>query len=135
MASAAWALQRAAYQALTGDAPLVGLLGGARVYDDVPPGAALPYVVLAPASDRDWSTGTDTGREVTLTVHVWSTARGHREVQEIMARLIVVLEGPAVVVDGFRLVNLRYDTSALRRDGDGETRQGTVRFRAVMEVD
>jgi hypothetical protein len=86
MASASWALQQAIFAALTTDAPLNALLGGTRIYDDVPVRADFPYVTFAGSSERDWSTGGEDGREHILTLHVWSRAGGRKEAHEIMGR-------------------------------------------------
>ena len=41
---------------LVGDAALVGLVGGAYVFDAVPPATREPYVALGDIQSRDWST-------------------------------------------------------------------------------
>jgi hypothetical protein len=133
MANAAWALQQAIFSALTGDAGLVALLGGARVYDDVPTRAAFPYVTFAQSQERDWSTGSEDGGEHSLTLHVWSRGGGRRETQAIMAHVRALLHDVPLSLAGFRLVNLRHEFSDARRDPDGETLHGIVRFRAVTE--
>jgi hypothetical protein len=133
MASAAWALQQAIYAALTGDAPLLALLGGARIYDDVPVRDQFPYVTFAQTSERDWSTGGEAGAEHIVTLHVWSRGGGRKEVLQIMAAMRTGLHEAALSLSGFRLVNLRHEISEARRDPDGETYHGIVRFRAVTE--
>jgi Protein of unknown function (DUF3168) len=133
MASAAWALQRAIHETLTTDAAVLAALGGARVHDDVPRGAELPYVTVGQSSARDWSTGTDDGEEHTLTLHVWSRANGRRQVQEIMAVVRAALNQAGLSLSGHRLVNLRQEFAEARRDPDGETYHGMLRFRAVTE--
>ena len=133
MASAGWALQKAVHAALTADAALLGLLGGPRVYDDVPQQSAYPYVALGGSTERDWSTATEDGAEHVLTLHVWSRKAGRKEAREIMEALRVVLHDAPLVVDGLRLVNLRHEFSEARRDADGETYHGIVRYRAVTE--
>jgi hypothetical protein len=70
MASPGWVLQKAIYEALVANAALVALLGAPRVYDDVPRGAAFPYVTFGPSVVRDWSTGSEGGTEHLLTLHV-----------------------------------------------------------------
>ena len=133
MASASWALQQAIFAHLTSDSALLALLGSARVYDDVPPRAAFPYVTFAPASARDWSTGSDRGTEHAIALHVWSRAAGRRETLAIIDALTARLHEAALDVTGHRLVNLRHESSDVRRDADGETCHGIVRFRAVTE--
>jgi hypothetical protein len=133
MPSSSWALQQALYSAVTGSAPLAALIGPPRVYDDVPQGAALPYLTLGQSTLRDWSTGTDDAEEHTLTLHVWSRAGGRREMHEVMDVLRVALHDQPLALAGHRLVNIRHEISEARRDPDGETYHGIVRFRAVTE--
>ena len=133
MASADWALQQAIYAALTGDATVTTLLGGAHVYDDAPQRTEFPYLTFGRSSLRDWSTGSEAGNEHVVTLHVWSQAAGRRQVYEIMKAVRDVLHEAALAVTGYRLINLRHEFSDARRDPDGETYHGTVRFRAVTE--
>jgi len=133
MSSPAWELQKAVYGALVADAALVALLGGARVYDEVPRGAAFPYVSFGPSNVRDWSTGTETGAEHLFTLRAWSKAGGEKEVHRVLEAVRAALHEAALTLDGYRLVSLRHETSDTMRGADGETYQGVVRFRAVTE--
>lgn len=132
--SASHELQKAIYQALAADAALTALLGGAKVYDAVPQSAKFPYVALGRASMRDWSTGTEEGREHSIVLDVWSRAAGTREAQEIVAAIEDALAGVPLALAGHHLVNLRFDAAEFRREGNGETVHGLVRFRAVTEA-
>jgi hypothetical protein len=131
--SASWALQQAVFAALAEDAALLALLGGPRIYDDVPQGTGFPYVTFALSQVRDWSTSTEAGAEHALTLHVWSQAKGRKETHEIMSALGAALHDRPLVLSDHRLVNLRLEQSDARRDTDGETCHGIVRFRAVTE--
>lgn len=133
MPSSSWALQQALYAALAADAPLIAVIGPPRLYDDVPPGAQFPYVTLGQSTTRDWSTGSESGDEHTVTLHVWSRAGGRREVHEIMGAVKSALHNRALTLAGHRLVNLRHELSETRRDADGKTYHGLVRLRAVTE--
>jgi hypothetical protein len=133
MPSAAWALQQAIFARLSADAALLALLGGPRVYDDVPQGAAFPYLTLGQSVARDWSTGSDDGSEHILTVHAWSKAGGKREVLEILGSVRAALHDTGLTLTGHRLVNLRHEHSEARRDPDGDVYHGIARFRAVTE--
>ena len=133
MSSSSWALQQALYAAITNDAGLIALLGSARVFDDVPQSAPYPYLTLGRSAVRDWSTGTETGDEHVLTLHVWSRAGGRRQTHEIMDALKTALHDSALALSGHRLVNLRHELSEARREPDGDTYHGLVRFRAVTE--
>ena len=133
MASAAFALQKAIYNRLIGDAGVLAALGGARVYDDVPARKEFPYVTFGSAIERDWSTGTEAGKEHVLTLNVWSRAHGRKESDDVLEAARVALHDVVLTLDGHRLVNLRHEVSDVRRDSDGETYNGSARFRAVTE--
>ena len=133
MPSASFALQKAMHAALTTNPALLALLGGPRVYDHVPRGAAFPYVTFGQSTERDWSTGSEPGHEHLVTLHVWSRAAGGKEAQEIIGAVRAALHDQPLALTGHRLVNLRQEFAEVRRDADGETTHGLVRLRAVTE--
>jgi hypothetical protein len=133
MSSASWELQKSIHAALSGTAALTALLGGPRIYDDVPRGVEFPYVTLGESTVRDWGTSTEDGQEHVVTVNVWSRANGEREVTQIMAAIRDALHDVALTLTGYQLVNLRQEFSDSRRDADGETYRGLLRYRAVTE--
>ncbi|HWB46503.1 MAG TPA: DUF3168 domain-containing protein [Hyphomicrobiaceae bacterium] len=133
MSSAALSLQQAIFASLTADAALTALLGGPRIYDGAPQGSAFPYLTFGQSTARDWSTATDDGKEHIFTIHVWSRTRGTSEAQAIMDAVRAALHDQPLTLDGHRLVNLRAEFSDSRRDPDGQTMHGMVRFRAVTE--
>ena len=133
MASAGWALQRAVHQALTADAGLLTLLGGARVWDHVPRGAAFPYVSIGATTERDWSTDGSKGLEHVLILNVWSKAAGRHEANAIADALRAALHDAQLTLAGHRLVNLRHELTEVGRDAAAEIYRGAVRFRAVTE--
>lgn len=134
MSNAGWLLQKALYSALLADSELIALLGGNHVYDDVPQGAPFPYVTIGESSVSDWSTGSDDGYEHILTLHVWSRAKGRKQVYDIVNCIRQVLDQSPLTVTGHHLVNMRFELSEARRESDGETYHGIVRYRAVTEV-
>lgn len=133
MASAGYALQKAIHEALVADAAVNGLLGGPQVFDDAPQATGFPFVTLGATSERDWSTATEEGSEHLVTLHVWSRKAGRKETREIMEALRGALHDQALALGGHQLVNLRHEFSEARRDPDGETYHGIVRYRAVTE--
>jgi uncharacterized protein DUF3168 len=133
MSSPSWALQQSIFAALTANITLLTLLGGPRVYDDVPQASAFPYLTFGQSTTRDWSTGSDDGSEHVLTLHVWSQARGKKEAHEIMGAVRTALHDQALSLGGHRLINLRHEFSEARREPDGDTIHGIVRYRAVTE--
>ena len=133
MSSAGWELQKALHAALAGDSTLVALLGGARIYDDVPRGAVFPYITFGAATVRDWSTGTETAAEHLMSLHVWCRSAGERQVHVILEAVRAALHDAALALSGHRLVNLRHESSDANRQSDGETYHGVIRLRAVTE--
>ncbi len=133
MANANWELQKSLYGVLVGDSTLTMLLSGPKIYDDVPQGTSFPYVTIGESTVRDWSTGSDDGLEHILTLHVWSRSRGRKQVHEIMDAMADKLHDADLPVAGHRLVNFRHELSEARRENDGETYHGIVRYRAVTE--
>ena len=132
MASPEQALQRAIYETLVADAA-VGALVGDNIYDAAPRNAGFPYVAIGESRAGDWSTGTETGAEHRLTLHVWSRGRGKAECHAITDAVRAALHDALLVLDGHALVNLRSEFAEAQRDPDGVTWHGVLRFRGVTE--
>jgi hypothetical protein len=133
MPTAATALRAAIHDALIADGALAALLGGPKVYDEVPREVAFPYVTLGECRISDWSTGGEDGHEHHLTLHAWSRQGGHSEAHEIAGALLQALDDAPLVLTGHHLVNLRFALADIRREADGRTYHALVRFRAVTE--
>lgn len=131
--SPAWALQEAIHQHLTADTTVIGLLGGARIFDHVPRNPTYPIVTFGQSLARDWSTGTDDGEEHILTLHVWSEGGSRQQTHEIMGALRQSLNTASLVLTDHRLVAIRHEFSEARPEADRETYHGIVRYRAVTE--
>ncbi len=132
MTEASLALQKALVATLVADDG-VGALVADRIFDAAPRNAGFPYLSLGETRAADWSTGTEAGAEHRLTLHVWSRQRGKRESFEIMAAVEAALHDQPLALDGQALVNLRLEFADARRDPDGITWHGAMRFRAVTE--
>ena len=133
MSTAAAALRAAIHDALSADAPLTALLGGARIYDEPPKSADCPYVTLGEARVEDFSAGSDPAEEHRLTLHAWSRQGGHKEAHLIAGALLQALDDAPLAPAGHHLVNLRFSVADIRRESDGRTYHAVVRFRAVTE--
>ena len=130
--SASWALQQAAFAALSASDAMKEAFGDPpRVFDVPPRTAAFPYCAIGDDGVRDWSTATDRGSEHALLVHVWSRANGHKEAKLGAEAVRGALDGADLAVDG--LIDIRHLATDFARDSDGETIRATVKFRAVME--
>lgn len=134
MPTATAALRAAIHDALVADAPLTGILGGPKIYDEPPATAAFPYVTLGEARVSDFSAGDEALQEHQLTLHAWSRQGGHREAHMIAGALLQALDDAPLAPDGHQLVNLRFSLADIRREADGRTYHALVRFRAVTEA-
>lgn len=133
MPTAAMALRAAIHAALVGDGALSAVLGGARVYDEVPAAPTFPYVTLGDCRIIDASTGSEPAEEHHLTLHAWSRQGGHSEAHEIAGALLQALDDAPLALAGFALINLRFTLADIRREADGRTYHAVVTFRAVVE--
>lgn len=135
MTAPAAEVQKAIYEALAGDVDLVARLGGPRIYDHTPADVPFPYITFGRTSIYDWSTGTESGTEQLLTLHVWSKAKGKSETHELMDAIVARLHDAQLALDGHRLANLRLEFSEVRFDEDLTVHHGLLRFRALTEAE
>jgi len=133
MTAPAAELQKAIYAALSQDGGLVARLGGVHIHDHAPANVPFPYVTFGRTSVYDWSTGTESGTEQLLTLHVWSKAKGKGETHELMEAIATRLNDAALILEGHHLVNLRLEFSEIVFDEDLSVHHGLLRFRAVTE--
>src|SRR5262245_21191358 len=86
-------VMNAAVDALKADATLATLLGGAKVYTNVPEDTPAPYVKLASGGERPWAEANndDDSAMCILRPEIHSAATGTLEVDTIANRLTQVL--------------------------------------------
>jgi hypothetical protein len=122
-----WLLQQAVYSRLSGDAALATM--GAAVYDEVPQDAAYPYITLGDVTETSNDTMGRTGRDVTLTIHIWSQYPGSKQAKEVYGRLDELLDRWTPTVTGWNAVQMQQEFFESFRDPDGITRHGVARYR------
>lgn len=126
---AADAVQAAIYQALTG--------AGLTVYDYVPPGAQMPYVVIGHLTETPDELHDSEGSDLTATLHVWSDATGTKQTNDILAAIDAVLHHRALAVDGAHCWSCVREFTEVERDMDVETgrplRHAIVRYRIGLQ--
>ncbi len=132
MADASLALQRSIYALLMADPQLASMISG--IFDHVPGGAKLPYIVIGEATAADWSAKGINGQRHTVTLHIWEKSRGRSEARTIMARLYDILNDADLALENGVLVLFRFDFSETLLDVDGETHHGIMRFRALTHA-
>ncbi|WP_322865509.1 DUF3168 domain-containing protein [Aquicoccus sp. G2-2] len=129
------ALQAAVYQALTGDAALVGLVGNA-IYDALPTGT-LPatYVTLGPESVREKSDKTGQGALHTIIISVVTDTAGFQAAKAVAAAVSDTLAGGDLSLVRGKLIYLNFDRALARLEGTGTQRRIDLRFRARVQDD
>lgn len=121
-------LQKAIFARLSSDAALTALVG-ARIHDNPPGDVAHPYLVLGESEMRDWPAG----MEHRLALHCFTRGGGRAEAKSILEAVRASLHDAALALETHTLVNLRFLDALTRREADGLTWRGTIRFRAVTE--
>jgi hypothetical protein len=133
MLTSTLALQQAIFATLTTAPPLLALLGGPRIYDATPQPVIFPYLTFGISMVRDASTSTELADEHTVTLSVWSRARGRKEALTIVSAVRTLLHDQPLMLTDHHLVNLRFEVSDCRRDPDGVTIHASIRFHAMTE--
>jgi len=126
-------LQKSVFSALNGGS-ITDHAGTAiaGVFDDVPEGTAYPYVLVGEETLSDNSSKDKDIFEHTLTIHIWSQYRGRRDIKVIMKQVHDLLHDSSLSVNGASMVNMRQEFQTTLLEGDGITRHGVMRFRAVV---
>ena len=102
------------------------------VFDDVPEGTAYPYITIGDDTATNISAKGLDMHEHTLNIHIWSQYRGRRDIKVIMKQVHDILHDSSLTVSGGSMVNMRQEFQTTLLEGDGITRHGVIRFRAVV---
>ncbi len=132
------ALQTNLFEHLRSDTALTAALGGTRIYD-APPHAqsgegSPPYITLGDESVTAWNTKTEEGTAHELTFTIWSAERGFSQVKTIQAVLADALATVPSMPEA-RIVDLRFVSSATRRERRTRLRRADCVYRALVEWD
>jgi hypothetical protein len=124
--------QEAVYTRLSGDSTLTTTLG-VTVYDVPPDDGAFPRITIGEQTEAPNDTMGKTGRDVTITVHVWTRdedSRSKRPAQLIMNRVDALLDRWAPTVSGWTATEALFDGGdGPFTDVDGLTQHGARRYR------
>jgi Protein of unknown function (DUF3168) len=131
--NAALATQQAMRSALLNRTPLLALLGGAHIFDEVPRGANAPYVVFTAIETRDWSVADQKAHEHFVTLEVLTNQRQRGTAQAIAEEIEVTLDGATLVLTDHKLINLRVVFTNVMRSNKTENFGAIIRYRAATE--
>jgi hypothetical protein len=122
-------LQTAIYTALTG----MTILGASfPVKGAVPPGTAMPYVVIGEEFVSDWSTKTWWGSEHRVRLHFWDLASTSRKVRAAMKETAKRLVNKTLTITGsYAVASLRLGPQHVFQDGDAY--HGVADFTVLVE--
>jgi hypothetical protein len=95
----------------------------------VPQGVTFPYVVIGDDTEAPNDTMGTTGRDTTLTIHIWSKYVGKKQVKDIQNRIDILLDRWAPTVTGWNAVQMLQEFFESFLDADGLTRHGVSRYR------
>jgi hypothetical protein len=129
--SSALALQIAMREALLAHAPLLALLGGGHVFDELPRGVHEPYVAFAGLETRDWSVQEQKAHEHFISIEVKTKSRSRALAQDIVGEIETALDNADLALQGHVLVNLRLTFLTVARSN--EFFGAVVKYRAVTE--
>lgn len=131
MSSAGLALQTAMRARLLAHAPLLALLGGGHVFDEIPRGAQEPFVLFSNIETRDWSVQDQKAHEHFIGLEVKTKSRSRKLAEDIAGEIEAALDSVALTLTGHVLVNLRlvFWTVSKAQENFG----ASLRFRATTE--
>ena len=129
--SSALALQIAMRDALLAHAPLLTLLGGGHVFDELPRGAQEPHVAFAAIETRDWSVQGQKAHEHFVTLEVRTKSRSRALAQDIVGEIETALDNADLTVPGHALINLRLTFWTVAKAN--EVFNAVVKFRCTTE--
>jgi Protein of unknown function (DUF3168) len=129
----ALATQQAMRAALLARAPLLSLLGGAHIFDEVPRGANAPFVAFTAIETRDWSVADQKAHEHFVTLEILTNQRSRTAAQAIANEIEATLENAALTLADHKLVNLRVVFTNVTRSNKSENFGAVLRYRAATE--
>lgn len=125
------AIQVGLYDLLSGDLTLAGLVNG--VFDGVPEGVELPYVVIGEMQSIGDGTHDGEGRQTTATLHSWTRAESFAPANAIGARIVELLwhrhADLDLVVDGHKVWRVDHEFAQTLVDPEPGIRRRVDRFR------
>lgn len=129
------ALQSAVYQALIGNATLVGLVGP-DIYDAIPSGTVPSlYVAIGPELVNDRSDKTGVGAEHVFTVSVVTDSAGFATAKQAAGAVSDALVDAQLTLTRGSLVALYFMRAKAIRVGSADERRIDLTFKALVQDD
>lgn len=127
-------LQRSIISALRSDTVLRGLLATPNgVYERVPPNRMFPCIVVEQSTVSDWSTDHEPGRDVIVSLGIWSRTNNRAEMYAVSDRTVSVLEARIETPENLQIVLTTLVSATYERDAFQRAYRGTLRMRFLIE--
>ncbi len=110
-------LQAATVTVLQTHPALAATLSG--VFDGPPPRAAYPYIAVADGLMTDWSTKTQTGREVRLALNIWDDGDEPTRLQQLAGHVEDAVAALPRDLAGWRIASCVFLRQLVSRDPAG----------------
>jgi hypothetical protein len=131
--SGQFALQKAIFQALATDAPLIALIGAGRVHDDPPDALRPPYVLIGSTRSRLFSASAEEGEEHRISITAWSTENGNRQAALMAQAIREALKIPPLAEAPYFIANLENVECTVGAAAGESLHRADLVFRAVTE--
>ena len=118
---------------LKAELPAASGIAGVGIYDHAPQNMAMPAVTLDRVIDEPDDLLDEEVSRVTVTLTLWSTARGPREANHLRAGIRQTLHDATLALSEGESILCRYQRGDVTRDGDGVTYMGSVLIAALIE--
>lgn len=106
------------------------------VHDHVPQGTGYPYVELGAKTSAPYDTKTTDGKDITLTIHSWTSGSGSKPCLDLMEQVRTALHHQTLTLDGHTAINTRVIFEEDMQDPeDPEVYHGATRIRVLTQAD
>lgn len=133
MADPSLDLQKAIVAALKGASPVTALVGQ-RIFDQVPPGTAFPYISYGSDDVLQDDVSCVTAYNASVQIDVWSRANGQPEMKRIAGAVRTALHDADLSLDNHGLVLIEHEQTRYLDDPDGLTHHGALTFKALLDA-
>jgi hypothetical protein len=105
------------------------------VYDHVLEGADIDYVVIGEAFSTPDNTHSGFGFRTVATLEVWTKQRGFKRASDIKDRLLQLFDHKPMELDGFHVVDVKFEFDQTLRDPNPKLRRAILRLAIRTEQD
>lgn len=123
-------LQKAIYEKLTGNSPLMAIISG--VFNYPPQDAVFPFLTIGGVVVNDFPALGKDGTQQQLELHIWSREAGHKQAADIMNMVYGLLHNGSLAVAGQTLVMMRFSATSIKLENDGYTHHGVMSLKVLL---